>query len=292
MRVTQLMVSRQFNQNLQKNNTTIDTLRQQISSGKLYEKISDNPLAALKGLSYHSSQVQIEQYQQNAQDGTEFLSAADDTLSNINDVMQRIREITVQTGNDTYNDTDKKNMATELHSLKEQLGSLANTTFNGHYLFSGMDQDTPPYKNGQLQNISSSDTNWDVAKGVSVNVSISANSVFGFKVNNMDLFQTIDNLAQSLENGQNPGDFLNIIDKQIDNINTQQTVVGVNHNLLELAANQLDQANLLNQKMTSNTEDTDIAKAYTELTAQQATLNATLTMGAKVNQLTLADFLR
>jgi flagellar hook-associated protein 3 FlgL len=291
MRVTQLMVSRQFNQNLQRNNTAIDSLRQQISSGKLYGKISDNPLEVMKGLSYQSSQAQIEQYQKNAQDGMDFLSAADDTLGNITDVMQRIRELTVQAGNGTYNGDDKNTMVTELRSLKEQLGSLANNTFGGHYLFSGMDV-TPPYKNGQLQTITPSDLNWDVGKGTSVNVSVNAASVFGYQVDNRDLFQTIDNLAQTIENGQNPSDLLSVIDKQMDNISTQRTVVGLNHNLLDLAANKLDQANLLNQKVLSDTTDTDIAKAYTELSSQQATLNATLTMGAKMIQPTLADFLK
>jgi flagellar hook-associated protein 3 FlgL len=176
--------------------------------------------------------------------------------------------------------------------LKEQLGTIANTTYNGQYLFSGTDIDTPPYSNGTLQNTSQSGTKWDVGKGVSVNVNVSAGSVFGLSVDGKNLFETIDNLAQTLDSGQNPSILLTSLDKQIDNVSARHTIVGANQNLLQLASNRLDQASNLNQKILSNIEDTDIAKAYTELSAQQATINASLAVGAKIIQPTLADFLK
>jgi flagellar hook-associated protein 3 FlgL len=111
-------------------------------------------------------------------------------------------------------------------------------------------------------------------------------------VDGKNLFETVEVLAQTLENGENPGSLLGSIDNQMDNLITQRTIVGTNQNLLEMAANKLDQAQFLNQKMLSNTEDTDIAKAFTELTLQETALKAALTAGGKIMQLSLADFLR
>ncbi|MFF2448111.1 flagellar hook-associated protein FlgL [Neobacillus sp. NPDC058068] len=292
MRVTQLMVTRNFNQNLQRNNTAIDSLRQQISSGMKYEKVSDNPMAAMKGLSHRSSIMQLNQYQNNAQDGIDWLTAADDALDNATTVLQRIKELTVKASNDTTDEIDRKSIATEIRSLKDQLGSIANTDFMGKYLFSGMDQSKAPYSNGGLQNVVQSGMNWDVGQGMSVSVNVNANSIFGFSVDGKNLFETLDTLVQTLEDGQNPNNLLGAIDKQMDNVLTQRTIVGANQNLLELAANKLDQANFLQQKMWSKVEDTDYAQAYIELTAHETALKASLSAGARLMQPTLVDFLR
>lgn len=292
MRVTSQMVTRQFNQNIQKNNQAIYSLQQQISSGKKYEKISDNPLEAMKGMSHRTSLAQIEQYQKNAQDGINRLTAVDDALGNVTNVMQRIRELTVQASNDTNHESDKKTISIEIRALSDQLETIANTTFNGHYLFSGIDQETAPMKNGVLQNVAQSAMNLDIGKGVTINVNVSAGSVFGFQTDGRNLFETIENLAQTLENGQNPGDLLNAIDQQMNNVSLQHTIVGTNHNLLEIAANKLDQANFLNTKMLTETEGTDVAKAYMELSSHETALQASLASGARIMQQTLVDFLR
>jgi flagellar hook-associated protein 3 FlgL len=292
MRVTAQMVTRQFNQNIQKNNQAIYSLQQQISTGNKYEKISENPLEAMKGLSQRTSLAQIEQYQKNAQDGMDRLTAADDELGNVTNVLQRIRELTVQAGSDTNNETDKKVVAVEIRALKEQLGTIANTTFNGRYLFSGMDQNTAPVKDGVLQSVGQTAMNWDIGKGVSVNVNVSAGSVFGFQVDGKNLLETVENLAQTLEDGQNPGDLLAAVDQQMDNVSIQRTTVGAYTNLLENASNKLDQANFLNAKMLTETEGTDIAKAYMELSTHETALQASLASGARIMQQTLVDFLK
>jgi flagellar hook-associated protein 3 FlgL len=292
MRITSQMVTRQFNQNLQKNNQAIYSLQGQIASGKKYEKISDNPLEAMKGLKHRSSLAQIEQYQKNAQDGIDRLTSVDDTLGSVTQVMQRIRELMVQASSDTYNEADRKSVAVEVRSLKEQLVTLANTTYNGNYLFSGMDQDKSPVQGGVLQNVGQNAMNWEIGKGNPVDVNVSAGSVFGFQVDGKDLFQTVEGLAQTLENGQNPGDLVDSVDQQMNNVLTLQSAVGAKTNMLEMAANKLDQASLLQTKMLAEAEGTDIAKAYMELSTHQTALQASLAAGARIMQQTLVDFLK
>jgi flagellar hook-associated protein 3 FlgL len=292
MRITSQMVTRQFNQNLQKNNQAIYSLQGQIASGKKYEKISDNPIEAMKGLKHRSSLVQIEQYQKNAQDGIDRLTEVDDALGNVTEVMQRIRELTVQAGNDTNNADDRKSMAIEIRSLKEQLVTLANTTYNGSYLFSGMDHDKAPVQGGEVQNVGQTAMNWEIGKGNPVDVNVSAGAVFGFKAAGKNLLETVDVLAQTIENGESPSDLLATVDQQLNNVLAQQSAVGAKTNLLEMAAKKLDQASFLQTKVLSKTEDTDIAKAYMELSTHQTSLQASLAAGARIMQQTLVDFLK
>jgi flagellar hook-associated protein 3 FlgL len=290
MRVTPQMVSQQFIKNTQKNNAELAKIQQQIASGRKFDKISENPTDALKGLSNRSSLMQIEQYQKNVQDGIEWLTATDDALGSATDVLQRVRELMVQASNDTIDEISRKNMATEIHTLKEQLGSVANSKFGEKYLFSGIDSSVAPYQNGTLADTGPTEMGWNISPGQNVKINVTANKAFSIEGEN--LFATLDSIIQGLENGENPNSYLSAMDKHFDNVLTQRTIVGANHNMLELAANKLDQANFLTQKMWSEREGTDVAKAYMELSNQETTLKASLNAGSKIMTITLADFLR
>jgi flagellar hook-associated protein 3 FlgL len=290
MRVTPQMMSQKFIKNTERNNSEIAKIQQQISSGRKIEKISDNPSDALKGLSYRSSLIQIEQYQKNVQDGIGWLTATDDALGNATTVLQRIRELMVQAGNDTVDENTRKNIGSELSTLKEQLGNIANTTFGGKYIFAGKETTSIPYENGVLSTVGQSEMIWTIGQGQNVNINASADSVFW--ADSQNIFATLDTIISDLEQGKNPNSYLKDIDQQMDNVLTQRTVVGANHNRFEMAANKLDQADFLTQKLWSEKEGTDVAKAYMELSAQESTLKASYNAGAKIMQVTLADFLR
>lgn len=292
MRVTPQMVSQRFIKNMHKSNEAIANLQGQISSGRKFEKISDNPSVTLQGLNHRSSLMQMEQYQNNVKDGIEWLTATDNALGSATDVLQRVRELMVQASNDPVGEDVRKNMSKEIGTLKEQLGSIANTTFGERYLFSGLDSTVAPYENGNLSSTDQSKMVWNIGQGQNVKINVSADSAFGLEADGNSLFTTLDSIIQGLANGENPNFFLTAFDKQMDTLLTQRAVVGANHNMLELAANKLDQANFLTQKIWSENEGTDVAKAYMELSAHETTLKASLNVGSKIMQITLADFLR
>jgi flagellar hook-associated protein 3 FlgL len=292
MRVTPQMVSQRFIKNVHKSNEGIANLQGQISSGRKFEKISDNPSVTLQGLSHRSSLMQIEQYQKNVKDGTDWLMATDDALGSATEALQRVRELMIQASNDTIDEVVRKNMSKEIGTLKEQLGTIANTTFGERYLFSGLDSTAAPYDNGNLSTTDQSRMVWNIGQGQNVKINVSADSAFGMEADGTSLFTTLDSIIQGLANGENPNSFLTTFDKQMDNLLTQRAVVGANHNLLELAANKLDQTNFLTQKIWSEKEGTDLTKAYMELSAHETTLKASLSVGSKIMQITLVDFLR
>jgi flagellar hook-associated protein 3 FlgL len=292
MRVTPQMFSQRFIKHVHKSNEAIANLQGQISSGRKFEKISDNPSVTLQGLSHRSSLMQMEQYQKNVKDGLDWLTATDDALGSATDVLQRVRELMVQASNDTLGEDVRKNMADEIATLKDQLGNIANTTFGNRYLFSGVDTNTAPYQNGLLSSTGQSGMIWNIGQGQNVSINVTADAAFGMNVNGVSLFATIDSVIQGLKNGESPDTFLSAFDKQMDNVLAQRSKAGANHNLLELAGNKLDQANFLTQKIWSEIEGTDLTKTYMELSAHETTLKASLTVGSKIMPISLADFLR
>lgn len=292
MRITSQMASQRFIKNTHKNNEEIAKIQEQISSGRKFNKISDNPSVALQGLNHRSSLMQIEQYQRNVEDGQSWLQAQDDALGSATDVMQRVRELIVQASNDTNNEENLNIIAIEVKSLKEQMGNIANSSYGGRYLFAGSDANTPPFQNGELVSVGQSRMQWNIGSGQTLESKVSADSVFGVEVDGKNLFESLDSMIQVLENGENPSFLLSSFDKQMDNVLNQRAIIGTDINMLEMTGNKLDQANYLTQKIWSENEATDIAKAYMELSAQETTLKASLTAGSKIMQITLADFLR
>ncbi|MFJ7858082.1 flagellin [Peribacillus sp. NPDC097206] len=74
----------------------------------------------------------------NAQDGISLLQTAEGALNETHDITQRMRELAVQSGNDTNTDDDRDALNKEFAQLKEEINRIANTTeFNTKTLLNG-----------------------------------------------------------------------------------------------------------------------------------------------------------
>ena len=89
--------------------------------------ISDTMTAQIRGMN---------QGIRNANDGIAMAQTAEGALGEVNNMLQRVRELTVQATSGTYSTSDKTNMQAEVTALSAQITStLANTQFNGNKLF-------------------------------------------------------------------------------------------------------------------------------------------------------------
>ncbi|MCP5159082.1 MAG: flagellinolysin [Gammaproteobacteria bacterium] len=80
----------------------------------------------------------LNQVHRNANDGISLLQTADSALSNISNILQRIREIGVQAANDSYSGTDRGSMQGEVNQLLQEVNRIAEqTAFNGRKLIDG-----------------------------------------------------------------------------------------------------------------------------------------------------------
>src|SRR5690606_10939690 len=74
----------------------------------------------------------------NAQDGISLIQTAEGALNETHDILQRMRELAVQAGNDTNTGSDRGEIQKELDSLTSEINRIANTTeFNTKALLSG-----------------------------------------------------------------------------------------------------------------------------------------------------------
>ena len=91
--------------------------------------ISEKMRGQISGLNKASS---------NAQDGISMVSTAEGSLNETTSILQRMRELAVQAGNDTNTTTDRSAMQTEMNQLTSEINRIGNTTeFNTQKLLDG-----------------------------------------------------------------------------------------------------------------------------------------------------------
>lgn len=123
---------------LQDLNVGLNKTSEQISTGKRVNRPSDDPVAAARILKLDQELARADTYQRNAQLADNRLKQEENALASSIDVIQRVRELTVQAGNGALSQNDRNSIASELKERLDQLATIANTKdASGEYIFSG-----------------------------------------------------------------------------------------------------------------------------------------------------------
>jgi flagellar hook-associated protein 3 FlgL len=121
----------------------------QVASGKRIQTPADDPIAATQILDLSRARAQIEQYGKNSVAATNRLQMTEGSLSDVSDVLQRVRELAVKANNATNDASSLASIATELRSRVQELQDIANRRdASGGYLFSGYSAQTTPFSRG------------------------------------------------------------------------------------------------------------------------------------------------
>ncbi|UQD53403.1 flagellar hook-associated protein FlgL [Bacillus methanolicus] len=287
MRVTQSMLSNNLLRNLSNSYDRLGKLQDQISTQKKFTKPSDDPVAAMLGMNYRTDLNRIQQYQRNIGEVKNWIDSTDDALDKAVLALQRIRELTVQASNGTLEEDQRKAIAEEVKQLKEYLRDIGDTQVGGKYIFNGTKTNERPsvtgYATGTIE--------LEVFSGIKIPVNIEGAPLFKDMLddNNGD----IQGLINALENNDpSIGDFLGKIDANIDKFLAARAQVGAKQNRVELMEDRLSQQEVFSSRILSDNEDIDIEKAIMELTTQESVHRAALSVGSRIIQPTLVDFLR
>ncbi|TBW56647.1 flagellin [Marinobacter halodurans] len=124
--------------NLNKSQSLSDQALERLSSGLRINSAKDDA-AGLAISSRFDAQIRgLNVAQRNANDGISLAQTAEGALGQAGDLLQRIRELSVQSANDTNSSTDRKSLQAEVTQLQAELNRVADTTnFNGRTLLNG-----------------------------------------------------------------------------------------------------------------------------------------------------------
>ncbi len=150
MRVTHQSLSRNYIKRMNNNLTKLTASNDKLTSGRKYNKGYENVTDAGKALRLRQLVSDNEQYQKTIRDVEGRAEAAEDSLRNVNSLMSRAEELTVQALNGTMGADDRNKVASEIEKLQEEIFQVMNSSFSGSYLFSAAGSGTPgtaPFEN-------------------------------------------------------------------------------------------------------------------------------------------------
>ncbi|MFT3907075.1 MAG: flagellar hook-associated protein FlgL [Steroidobacteraceae bacterium] len=121
----------------------------QLSSGKRILEATDDPLGSARLQRLDRTDSRLTQFTANGNAATTRLNIEEQALSDSYNVLQRVRELALQASNVTATASDRKDMASELSALIDQLKDVANRQdASGEYIFAGYATGTKPFATG------------------------------------------------------------------------------------------------------------------------------------------------
>lgn len=298
VRVTQSMLSNNMLRNLNTSYSKMSKLQDQINTGRKFTRPSDDPVAATKGMNYRVQLDKVQQYMRNMNEATAWVDTTDATLSDITSALTRVQELVTQAANDTNTPDEREKMAVEIKQIREQIQDLANTQMGDKYIFSGTNTQTPLFKDGVIADINSKtglmqNVEIEVGDNIQLAVNVPGHDLFK-KIDDMFLKLTSDsgNIADPAVGGEAIGAFLTDVQNAVGDVLDVRAHVGANQNRIDTISNRLATLEVNVTKQMSLNEDTDYAKTITEMATQESIHQAALSVGAKIIQQTLVDFIR
>ena len=253
----------------QKANMQLSTAMERLSTGKRLNSAKDDA-AGLAISSSMTAQIRgMNQGVRNANDGISMAQTAEGALDEVSNMLQRMRELKVQSENGTYSDDDVTNITAEQNQLAHQIKSVIdNTKFNGKSLFS--------------------------ADAAAVTIQAGANTEDTIELSLSDLTAEFDadagtgsnlGLVVDFDNDEMlDGASLDDFDDAIASVATVRAGLGAAQNRLESAVNNLtsNATNLSDAR--SRIEDADFSAESTNLAKAQILSQASTAMLAQANQ--------
>jgi flagellar hook-associated protein 3 FlgL len=135
--------------------SALQQTQNELSTGLAVQTAADNPVAASQIVQLSQQQAQLSQYGTNLQSAQTRLTLEESSLSSATNTLQSIRDLTVQAGNATLNDSNRAQIATQIQTQIQALLGTANTKdSNGEYLFAGYATQTQPFATDPSSNVS------------------------------------------------------------------------------------------------------------------------------------------
>lgn len=295
LRVTANMMSNQVLRNLNRNLNKMADLQNQQSTGLKLNKPSDDPVGVTYALRYRSELSANDQYQRNVDTALGWLDITDSVMSQAEDVMNRLKELSVQGSTGTNPQTALNSIEAELQELKKQLSDLGNTQINGKFIFNGQTYDIQPYNaaNPAADITDTGSVEYTVGRGVTFQINTSGNDFFGEQGGADNVFNIIDKLSIAMKNSEfeDIANEVRNIESRLNKMVSVHAETGARTNRVELMSNRLQNEEYNLTKLKSKTEDVDIAEIMIQTNIASNIYEASLSAGAKIITPTLVDFI-
>lgn len=316
MRITNKSMNINLLRNLNQGLKRYDRLNEQLVSGRKVHRPSDAPASISGIMDLNNSLIETEQYLQGASEALSWLESTDAAFGSLTNIMHRVRDIITLGANDTQDDSARFALAQEAEQIFDNVLQLANSTHGGRYLFAGQQTTVKPfvrasddpssadyrvieYQGGYIKADGDLATiEYEIASNTYIPINIvDAHEVGGVVEERIftPILNLIRDVRDNLENneGQKLGnENLAELERTFDTILRHRAGVGARMNRAELAEERLLDLRLNFNKLLKDVQGVDYAETIMHLKSEEHIYRTALSVGARILQPSLVDFLR
>ncbi len=294
--------------NLQRRQEALSEAQVQLTSGKRLQRPSDDPAGAATVERALAAATRAESQQRALDAARNSMAQSESALGEAGNIMQQARELMVAGGNGSYSDVERKTVADNLRSLRNDLLAVANRSDGaGRYLFGGQGSDGQPMLDGPGGvTFSGIAGGMQAATGESMPMSLDGRSVWLQAPDpanpgaTLSLFDALDKAISELSTpgrtAQQVADTVSTglagMDASMSNLSSWRSAAGEALNRADNIGDRLSQAKLSAQGQRSDAEDLDMVAAVSSVQAKQTGYDAALKTYSMVQRLSLFDYIK
>ena len=275
------------------NSRNMGVAMQQLSTGSRINSAKDDAAGLAIGQNMTSQIRGLNQAVRNANDGISMLQTADGALVETSNMLQRMRELSVQSANGTLSDVQRGYLNTEFTNLSTQIGKIATeTVWNGKQILAASTSSGNTVTHASVSSVAA-----DVSSSV-----IAVASALAYSTYDTYTFQTGQSASQTIEvsilamdatalavptgiaTRSDASSALATLDSSLAAVNSQRATIGAVTNRLTYAADNMANISTNISASRSRIMDTDYAQATSQLAKTQIIQQAATAMLAQANQ--------
>ena len=225
------------------------------------------------------------------------LQTADSSLNSAVTALQSAISSGVEGANGTLSQQDRQSLAQQVSGVTQQVLSVANLNYNGHYLFAGTADAQPPFVQNSDGTISYKGNDHvnsvEIETGQSVAVNQPGSALFG--ASGAGVFQALNDLTTALQDpnatSEDIGNATTELRTAYDQLDTAESFYGNTIDQLVGAQYTLNNENVQLSQEQNSTVGVDMNVAVTNLTNAEESRQATVQAAATIDNLSLMDYL-
>jgi flagellar hook-associated protein 3 FlgL len=279
--------------------SSINTLDSELSSGLALQQPSDDPVAVVNALADQSQISQLTATTSSATTASSWLGIANNTANSVIGTLQTANTLMLQALNEgSQTSASYQQIAQQVQGIIQQLVGLGNTSYAGTAIFSGTAGVQNPYSSAGAYSGNEQSFTIQVGPGAPTAVSVPGTTLFGGGTTGIQsVFTTLQNFATHLAAGPGStaeaniqGD-LSALTANMTQAETAATTLGESSQAVTAASAAATATSTRVQTNLATTEDANVADVTTQLQSQLASYQSALYAVSQTVPETLAQFL-
>ncbi len=274
----------------------VSTALQQVATGRRVNSLSDDPIAAAALIQNRTESSSVDQFTRSISSIQGALQTGDSALNSVVSSLSQAISLGTEGANGTLSSDNRQTLATQVANLQQEILGLANTTYQGEYVFAGTAVKAQPFvadssaPSGITYEGNTQSNHIQVGEAQSVTVNKPGSAIFNGT--GADVFQALHDLSSALQTNGDIAGATAEVQNALNNVDLQRTFYGATLDRLNNASSALSQEKVDLSQQQNDLMGADVATSATNLAQAETTLNAALAAFGRISQNSLLDYLK